>query len=1080
MSRTCQAGEQALRGSGLGNLDLRGVAVKVARDGIGACGERERRCKRLGLHVVGVRRERVPEVGIDLGGDGDALRDLEVSLLAHRLHVADELARQALGDERGGERRFEPHHDGAFGGDDHAGLRPARDKHVLVRQLEALHGRGAVERLQRGDAGGDGLHLRSALPAERLEVRLVAHVAKRGFVGDVGDLLDVELVEDEVVEPRVGAGDEDLRERLAHLEVVVHAQLAAELDDGLHGGHLAFEGEVTRAGAGRREVTEVDALGIVLALQVAVDRLGDERRERRRDLRELHEYVAERAVGVELVPVVLALPEAAAAAADVPVRQVLDERDERAHRALEVILVHRGRDVGDQRLHRAADPAVEDVRRIGHHDRLVVEAVHVRVGDEEGVGVPPRDEQVAEDLLDAVLGELQVLGAHDGRVDHVEADRVRAVRVEHERRVGVVLQALRHLLAVLGEDEAVDDDVPVRALPEEHRAEEHERVEPAARLVKALGDEVGREEGRNGRGLWRPRTPPKVTGYAGGSHVVLLRIGHGPAFKPAVEHFGRAVVGLAVLPDDDLVDEVLVEVGDAHAAQVFEFLDGPDADHVVRIVVVDPHGDAASPEAVAGNVPVARVLEPVAEALVAHVGGRPVDAVVVRDELVVQVLHLHVPGVDRAVDERCVGTVAERVGVGDRRLVDEPALGLQALDDVLVAVLAEAARVLGHLVGEVAARVEGVDERVHPRLLADAEVVLAVGGGDVDEARAVVGRDVAVVQDAERALGLSVRKIRENRLVGSPLQRGALEGGDALVLLGLPEDVRQAGLRHHVDGARVVREVAHRHVVDVRARADHQVLGERPGRRRPDEEVDRRLLREQVLERIARALDLHAHGDGRILHVLVVRTCLEVRERRRKLPGIRHDAVRAVDAALVPKLLEDPPDRLHEVGVHGLVVVVEVDPAAHARDGLAPLRDVLQHHRTALLVELVHAEGLDLGRPRDAERVLRERLDGEAVRVPAEAALHVLAAHGLVARHDVLDGAGEKVAVVRQPRRERRPVVERIAVLAPITVEGLPEHIGLGPILEHVLLHPRELDLVRYRLEHLALLQSIYKKRRVV
>ena len=66
-------------------------------------------------------------------------------------------------------------------------------KDVLVRQLEALHGRGAVERLQRGDAGGDGLHLRSALPAERLEVRLVAHVAKRGFVGDVGDLPQREL-----------------------------------------------------------------------------------------------------------------------------------------------------------------------------------------------------------------------------------------------------------------------------------------------------------------------------------------------------------------------------------------------------------------------------------------------------------------------------------------------------------------------------------------------------------------------------------------------------------------------------------------------------------------------------------------------------------------------------------------------------------------------------------------------------------------------------------------------------------------------------------------------------------------------
>ena len=279
--------------------------------------------------------------------------------------------------------------------------------------------------------------------------------------------------------------------------------------------------------------------------------------------------------------------------------------------------------------------------------------------------------------------------------------------------------------------------------------------------------------------------------------------------------------------------------------------------------------------------------------------------------------------------------------------------------------------------------------------------------------------------------------------------------------------MRETGLRHDVDGLRVVRDIAHRDVVDRRAGAHHEVLGKRPGSRCPDEQIDRGLLREEVLHRSALGREgLRAHGDRGILHVLVVRAGLEVGERGRKLPGVRHDAMALVDAALVPKLLEDPPDRLHEVGVHGLVVVVEVDPAAHAGDGLAPLGDVLEHHRAALLVELVHAERLDLGRPRDAERVLRKGLDRQTVRIPAKAALHVLAAHGLVARDNVLDRAGEQVTVVRQPRRERRPVVELVAFLALISREGLLEHFGLGPILEDVLLHLRELGLVRHRLEH--------------
>ena len=83
-----------MRGSGLGNPDLRGVAVKVAGGGIGACGERERRRKRLGLHVVGVRRERGPEVGIDLGGDGDALRDLALEREMAAVQTIVKLGRQ--------------------------------------------------------------------------------------------------------------------------------------------------------------------------------------------------------------------------------------------------------------------------------------------------------------------------------------------------------------------------------------------------------------------------------------------------------------------------------------------------------------------------------------------------------------------------------------------------------------------------------------------------------------------------------------------------------------------------------------------------------------------------------------------------------------------------------------------------------------------------------------------------------------------------------------------------------------------------------------------------------------------------
>ena len=162
---------------------------------------------------------------------------------------------------------------------------------------------------------------------------------------------------------------------------------------------------------------------------------------------------------------------------------------------------------------------------------------------------------------------------------------------------------------------------------------------------------------------------------------------------------------------------------------------------------------------------------------------------------------------------------------------------------------------------------------MNPRLLAHAEVVLAVRRRDVDDADAVVGGDVVVVQDAERALGLLVGEVREDRLVLPALHLGALQLAHDLVLLRLLEDVRKPRLRHHVHRPRVVGQVADDHVVDVRADAHREVLGQRPRRRSPDEEVDGPFQAVEFPKRIKKP---SPHRDRRILDVLVVRARLEV------------------------------------------------------------------------------------------------------------------------------------------------------------------------------------------------------------
>ena len=107
-------------------------------------------------------------------------------------------------------------------------------------------------------------------------------------------------------------------------------------------------------------------------------------------------------------------------------------------------------------------------------------------------------------------------------------------------------------------------------------------------------------------------------------------------------------------------------------------------------------------------------------------------------------------------------------------------------------------------------------------------------------------------------------------------------------------------------------------------------------------------------------------------------------------------------------------------------------------------------------LDAVLLDGLAAG---DPEFLLGAHLGGQAVAVPAEAALDAVAAHGLVARDDVLGVAGQQVAVVRQAVGEGRAVVEDElvgAVGAALTLLDRPLEGLLGlPALENPTLDRR-------------------------
>ena len=1016
----------------------------------------------LTADVVREALDRLTEFPIPLNGDGDPLGDLEILLLAHVLDTADKLAGQTLADQFGGQGRLESDHEVPLGGNDQSGLGGSADNDIRRIQGNRLAVNPDRDRLAgrqggdfRGGKGGNGsrdlLHPGTELGTESLEIGLERDLGQGRLIAPVSNGLDVELIGDQLIGPLQAGQDPgdrgdhmDLGQGLADLEVVLHTELAPQLDHALDQGHPGLQGCIAGRGIGSRIVAEMDGFGHGGTAEIAVDRLADKGREGGRDLAELDQHVAQGPIGMDLVPVILGLPETAAAPADIPVGQGLDKGDKGTDRTLEVILVHGLGHIVDQRLQGADNPAVKLVVALRADHLVLVETVDIGVGDEETVGVPPGNEEVAEDLLDPVLGEAEVLGADNRGVDQVESQGICPVGVQDPGRIRVVLQAFGHLLAVLRQNQAVNHHIPVGGLAEETGSQDHQGVEPAAGLVKPLCDEIGREE-----------TLDLILLLKG---IVLLGVGHGPRLEPAVQDLRRTAVGLPVPLDQDLVDEVLMEIGNLLSGEFLQFGNGTDADHVLRILLVDPDRDTGAPEAVAADIPVTGILDPVPESFVADIPRHPVHRVVVGGQTVVEILDLDVPGIDRTVDQRGIGPVAEGVGVDDGRLVDQLALGLQTLDNILIAGFAEAAFVLGDRRGEVAGGVEGIGDRQHAGLPADPEVVLTVGRCDMDQAGTVLGGDIVVVQDMEGTLGPKLFKVGEDRLVAPPLDLAPLEGGDQgiLVLLLVVGGETLAG-DHEVDP---ILPVPDHTVVDIGTGTDHQVFGEGPRCGGPDQQIGIAPGGISPLE------DLGPDRDGRILDILVVAPGLEVGERGAQLPAVGHDTVRFVDTPLLPKLLENPPDGLHELRVHGLVVVVEVDPPPHPGDGTSPLVHVLQHHGAALLIKGIDTELFDLVRTADTQRILGQGLDRKTMAIPAETALDMVAAHGLVTGNNILDRPGQEVAVVGKTGRERRPIIKDEIASPAVLLQTLFKGSVLFPKGQDILVHFWEICFIRYRLKH--------------
>ena len=818
----------------------------------------------------------------------------------------------------------------------------------------------------------------------------------------------------------------------AQADLLRLALAAAKLDHLLHPRDGLFETRLLEVLAGLRVVRQVDGHRRRFAVahefrQRQMDVLGKKRREGRHGRGEFAHRGVEGREGGALVRVQPLAPEARAVQADVPVRQLADEGEQRRHHVVEAIALHLQADGLLQRLQAREQPLVEDV--FGRRRVVGRPAVDFSIGLQEGEGVVPGQQGAARHVADGAVGEALFLAAHQARADEVQAQRIGAVGLHQFVRRRVVAQALGHFLAVFGEHHAVDDHVAESRLAEQGARQRHQRVEPAARLIEALGDVFGGKAGLEGGAVLE--------------RIVQLRVGHGAGLEPAVQHFLDAPVdaGLAVHRERQRIDVFAVQVVDARAGQRFEFVPGTEAADIAGLVV-HPQRQRRAPDPVARDGPVRRALDPVAETPVLDVFRHPQHLFVGRFQRIAEARHAHEPGRHGAVDERLVRAVAVRIAVDEGGAVVQGAALPQAAHDVRVRLLHEAAGEVAHFRREDAAHGHRTDEGVDVRALEHAIVVFAEGRRLVNQAGAFVRRHVGVGHHDEGAAFALGLEVVEQRAIAAPHQVRALQARlHDEVGMALPIGVQPR--RRQIERPLGV-FVVHARVVEVRVDADGEVRGQGPRGGGP-----RGQARVFVFEG-------EEHGHRRIFDVDVVLAGLEVREHGLERRRDGHHLEAAVDEALVPELLDDPPHRLHVPDVHRLVVVVEVDPAAKPRDGAAPLGDVALDNGTAGGVVAGDAQLGDGLLGGHAEGLVDLLLDGQAVAVPAEAPLHVAALHRPVAGHDVLEHRSDEIAVVGQAGGEGRAVVEGVGLADGRLFQRTPEHVVFFPMREDAVLHLHE------------------------
>mmetsp|Transcript_74663 Transcript_74663/g.172950 ORF Transcript_74663/g.172950 Transcript_74663/m.172950 type:complete len:206 (-) Transcript_74663:796-1413(-) len=187
--------------------------------------------------------------------------------------------------------------------------------------------------------------------------------------------------------------------------------------------------------------------------KVLVHQLSDEGRDGRQQHRDVEQHAVEGAEACKRLLLAVLPAEPPAVHADVNVCEVLQEGEQAGHHRVEAIGFHLLTDKLDEAVAACIYPLVHEVTTALDAFWVVLEfcacaLVTIGFQHEEAVGMVPGQEHVLYNIPHPFFLELQRLRPDHRRVAEVHANGVGTMSLHYLLGIGVVLQALAHLLAV--------------------------------------------------------------------------------------------------------------------------------------------------------------------------------------------------------------------------------------------------------------------------------------------------------------------------------------------------------------------------------------------------------------------------------------------------------------------------------------------------------------------------------------------------------------------------------------------------------------------------------------------------------